>query len=55
MPQVGFKPVTPATKQPQTYALDRVATGISIKHVTDLLLLKTGSRTTQSFFNKISR
>jgi hypothetical protein len=28
MPRPGFEPVTPATKRPQTYALDRAATGI---------------------------
>jgi hypothetical protein len=28
MPQAGLKPVIPATKLPQTYALDRAATGI---------------------------
>jgi hypothetical protein len=28
MPRVEFEPATPATKRPQTYALDRVATGI---------------------------
>jgi hypothetical protein len=28
MPRVGFEPAIPATKQPQTYALDRAATGI---------------------------
>jgi hypothetical protein len=28
MPSAGFKPGTPATKGPQTYTLDRVATGI---------------------------
>jgi hypothetical protein len=26
----GFEPVTPATKRPQTYVLDRAATGIGI-------------------------
>jgi hypothetical protein len=31
MPQVGFKPVIPATKRLQTYALDCVATGIGNK------------------------
>jgi hypothetical protein len=31
MPRVGFEPATPATKWPQTYALDRAATGIG-KH-----------------------
>jgi hypothetical protein len=31
MPSVGFEPATPATKWPQTYALDRAATGISNK------------------------
>jgi hypothetical protein len=28
MPSAGFEPATPATKRPQTYALDRAATGI---------------------------
>jgi hypothetical protein len=27
MPRVGFEPAIPATKRPQTYALDRAATG----------------------------
>jgi hypothetical protein len=28
MPQAGFEPKIPATKRPQTYTLDRAATGI---------------------------
>jgi hypothetical protein len=28
MPLAGFEPATPATKRPQTYALDRATTGI---------------------------
>jgi hypothetical protein len=28
MPQAGFESAIPATKRPQTYALDRAATGI---------------------------
>jgi hypothetical protein len=28
MPSAGFEPVTPATKRPQTYALDRAATEV---------------------------
>jgi hypothetical protein len=28
MPQAEFEPAIPATKRPQTYALDRAATGI---------------------------
>jgi hypothetical protein len=28
MPRVGFEPAIPATKRPQTYALDRAATEI---------------------------
>jgi hypothetical protein len=28
MPRAGFEPETPATKRPQTYSLDRAATGI---------------------------
>jgi hypothetical protein len=29
MPPVGFEPTIPASTRPQTYALDRAATGIS--------------------------
>jgi hypothetical protein len=28
MPRAGFEPATPATKRPQTYALESAATGI---------------------------
>jgi hypothetical protein len=28
MPSAGFEPATPATKRPQTYALDRAATEV---------------------------
>jgi hypothetical protein len=28
MPRAGFEPAIPTTKLPQTYALDRAATGI---------------------------
>jgi hypothetical protein len=30
MPSAGFEPAIPATKRPQTYALDRAATGIGL-------------------------
>jgi hypothetical protein len=30
MPSAGFEPATPATKRPQTYALDRAATEVGI-------------------------
>ena len=30
MPPVGFEPTTPAGERPQTYALDRAATGTGI-------------------------
>ena len=30
MPQVGFEPTTPEGKRPQTYALEREATGTGI-------------------------
>ena len=29
MPPTGFKPITPASRRPQTYALDRATTAIS--------------------------
>jgi hypothetical protein len=32
MPQVGFEPATSAAKRPQTYALDRAATGIGLHY-----------------------
>jgi hypothetical protein len=32
MPSAGFEPTIPPTKQPQTYALDRAATGIGTKN-----------------------
>jgi hypothetical protein len=31
MPRAGFEPVTPATKQPQTYALDTWPLGLAIR------------------------
>ena len=30
MPPVGFEPTTPAGERPQTYALDRAATGSDV-------------------------
>jgi hypothetical protein len=36
MPLAGFEPAIPATKRPQTYALDRAATGIGISKDTFL-------------------
>ena len=33
MPQVGFKPTIPASELPQTYALDRAATGTGNKMI----------------------
>jgi hypothetical protein len=33
MPRSGFEPAIPPTKRPQTYALDRAATGIGYKHL----------------------
>jgi hypothetical protein len=35
MPLAEFEPATPATKRPQTYALDRAATGIGIHFYTE--------------------
>ena len=36
MPPVGFEPTISAGEWPQTYALDRAATGIGSVHCTDL-------------------
>jgi hypothetical protein len=35
MPRAGFETTIPATERPQTYALDRVATGIGRKIITN--------------------
>jgi hypothetical protein len=54
MPRGGFEPATPATKRPQTYALDRAASGIGIGniflHYTEIMssmaeLMETAART----------
>jgi hypothetical protein len=34
MSQAGFEPAIPVTKRPQTYVLDRVATGIGKESLT---------------------
>jgi hypothetical protein len=34
MPPVGFEPTIPASARPQTYALDRAATGIGFDYGT---------------------
>jgi hypothetical protein len=36
MPSSGFEPATPATKRPQTYALDRAATFDLGNHILDM-------------------
>ena len=38
MPPVGFEPTIPASKRPQTQALDRAATGIG-KPNTDVIIV----------------
>jgi hypothetical protein len=40
MPRARFEPATPATKRPQTYALDRAATGIGEDHIS---IIKRGT------------
>ena len=47
MPPVGFEPTVSTGERPQTYALDRAATGTgkflyiaTVKHITNLLLLE---------------
>jgi hypothetical protein len=36
MTSAGFKPAIPATKRPQTYALDRTATGIGSSYISNV-------------------
>ena len=33
MPPVGFEPTISAGERPQTYALDRTATGTGVQHI----------------------
>jgi hypothetical protein len=33
MPLAGFEPATPATKRPQTYALDRATTEVGLSQI----------------------
>jgi hypothetical protein len=40
MPPVGFEPAIPASKRPQTYALDRAATGEAVIYACLLCKLK---------------
>jgi hypothetical protein len=42
MPSAGFQPATPATKQPQTYALDRAATEVGAAWI--LLVIKLNKK-----------
>ena len=41
MPQVGFEPTISAGERPQTYALDRAATGTGISLITNVYYKKT--------------
>jgi hypothetical protein len=41
MPWAGLEPATPATKRPQTYALDRAGTAIGIRNSGIYLKVRT--------------
>jgi hypothetical protein len=42
MPRLRFEPATPATKRPQTYALDWAATGIGVlQHYSILISVRS--------------
>ena len=45
MPRVGFEPTISAGEQPQTYALDRAATGTGAYHNTEVFLFSCGAAT----------
>jgi hypothetical protein len=57
MPPAGFEPAIPATKRPQTYALERAATGIDFSKTLDAYNLynTTGSQCSyyEHLFNKV--
>ena len=36
MTPAGFEPAIPASERPQTYAIDRAATGVDILHISDM-------------------
>jgi hypothetical protein len=39
MPLMGFEPEIPAQEQPQTYAVDRAATGVDVQQVYSIVLI----------------
>jgi hypothetical protein len=41
MPQVGFEPTIPAGERPQTYTLDRAATGTGTSYILGINILST--------------
>ena len=43
MPPVGFEPTISAGERPQTYALERAATGTGVKHIIRNLILRIGT------------
>jgi hypothetical protein len=53
MPRSGFENATPATERPQTYALDRAATGIGIGK--NIMINKTKSMCQDAPIIKVSR
>ena len=55
MPPVGFEPTIPARERPQTYALDRAATGIGLVNFLSVIPLNVFRRVLRimiSNFNK---
>ena len=44
MPPVGFEPTISAGEQPQTYALDRAATGTGLFSINVLFLFQTSQK-----------
>jgi hypothetical protein len=40
MPSAGFEPAIPATKRPQTYALDRASTSVYFNEITRRYILE---------------
>jgi hypothetical protein len=51
MPRAEFEPATPATERPQTYALDRAATGIGLLFIYNpIIRRKTSELPTGSLY-----
>jgi hypothetical protein len=54
MPPVRFKPTISAGEQPQTYALDRAATGTGMINISLIIIIIIINNNNNNFYSKIN-